>query len=223
MRLSRVALCILLFISLPLMARDVPAISSISPDQLHAMSGEWFATLEGAHFLPTSGMTVVFTGPAGTIALYPNAATDTTLVTWVPSEVLLSPGWYSVKVRVPDGASMLESNSVPFRVIGTSIFLRVPPQIVVEASSLLGGYGRFDVSATSFASENVTVDCSHKSDDLFPFDRTTVDCVATDDTGDSVKESFLVQVADTTPPALSVPGDLSVFGKEDGSYVTFDV
>jgi len=220
MRLSRLMSSAIFLITLPLMARETPTISAITPNAVHTMSGEWFMTVQGTHFLPSTGVNIVFSGPAGTFALTPNAATDTNMSVWVPLEIVNVPGYYSVIVRASHAQ---DSNSATLQIIGPTIFLQIPSIVLAEAMSLDGGIARFDVPATSLYSETVTVDCSHKSGEFFPFTTTTVDCVATDDLGNSAKDSFLVRVADNTPPAVSTPTDLLWFGKPDGSIVTFDV
>lgn len=208
-----------LFVSLPLLARDIPTITTISPDTLQAQSGEWFVTLQGTHYLPSAGVNVIFSGPAGTIALAPNASTDTNMAVWLPQEVVVNPGNYSVIVRAPNTP---DSNPVTLRIIGNSIVIHVPPYVLAEAISLSGGPAVFDVTATGFLSDQIAVDCSHKSGELFPFDSTVIDCVATDDLGGSEKASFTVRVADTQPPVIDVPRDLLAFGKSDGTIVNYD-
>ena len=77
MRLSRLLSSAIFLIALPLMARETPTISAITPNALHTMSGEWFMTVQGTHYLPSSDVSIIFTGPAGTYTLTPSAATDT--------------------------------------------------------------------------------------------------------------------------------------------------
>src|SRR5947209_15720906 len=145
-----VALCAL--VALPLFARDVPTISTISPNTLKVQSGEWFVTLQGTHYLPTAGVNVIFSGPGGTYVLSPNASTDTNMVVWVPLEAVAVPGNYSVTVRVPNGAGTLTSNAVTLHIAGGWVLLHVPDLILAEAINLKGGPGAFDVTATSFES-----------------------------------------------------------------------
>lgn len=222
MRSVRLLLCSLVLVATPLLARDVPTIASLSPGSIYMMSGEWFLTIDGTHYLPFAGDTVVYSGPAGTISLFPNAVTDTRMVVWVPFAVLLNPGDYTVKVRVPNGTGTLDSNAMTLHVIGNSVVLHVPPLLLVEATSLKGGIGTFEVTATSFFGGPTYVECSHRSGELFPFDVTKVDCRATDDFGGSAGDSFEIRVADTTPPAINVPRDLTAFGRPDGSIVKYD-
>lgn len=222
MRLLRLASFMVLLTALPLLARDVPTITSISPDSLHEMSGEWFMTIEGTHFLPLGGVNIVFTGPAGTIALPPNSGTDTELFVWIPLEVLNAPGNYTVKVRVPNGASTLDSNTVALRIIPSTVRLIFPAYLYVEATSLKGAIAQFEVSAISRYGEDTFVDCNHRSGEEFPFDITRVDCVATDNFGGEARESFEIEVADRTPPSIDVPRDLVAFGEKDGATAKWD-
>lgn len=221
MRASRFALLIAVSLTLPMLGREVPTLSSISPSQLLVQSGEWFITLQGTHYLPSGGVQVIFSGPAGTIALAPNASTDTNMVAWLPLEVVGNPGLYSVKVRVPNGASTLDSNTVSLRIQGNSLVLKVPKLVLAEAINVKGGPATFDVTATSFLSDQVTVDCSARSGDFFPFQDTVVTCKASDDQGGGDDAEFTIRVADTMPPAFEVPKDLLAFGKSDGATVDF--
>jgi HYR domain len=223
MRAVRLILLLLLVVATPLLARDVPTIATVSPSSIYVMSGEWFVTLEGSHYLPSAGATVIFSGPGGTYSLSPSTATDSRMVVWVPLSILLTPGNYSVKVRVPNGAGTLDSNSTTLHVIADSVFLQVPLQVLVEATSLKGGIGNFEVIATSFFGGATSVECSHRSGEVFPFDVTKVDCKAYDEFGGSASESFEILVADTTPPSITVPRELTVFGKPDGSSVKYEV
>jgi hypothetical protein len=221
MRSTRFLCLIAVFTALPLFARDTPTISSLSPNAVQAQGGaETFATLQGTHYLPLAGVSVIFSGPAGTFSVAPNTSTDTNMNVWIPQEVLLVPGNYSVVVRAV-GAP--DSNAATLYVAGNFIVLNIPSVILAEAINLTGGPAQFNVTATSFVSTQVTVDCSRKSGDFFPFDRTEVDCVASDDMGNAEKGSFTVSVADTTAPAIEVPRDLLAFGNADGAVVAYDV
>jgi hypothetical protein len=223
MRSLKLFLCMAVFVTSPLLARVAPTISSISPSSIRISNGEWFVTIQGAHFLPSSGASVVFDGPSGISSIGPSTSTDTKMSLWVPASVVTAPGYYSVKVRVPDGKGTLDSNAVTFRVLGSTVFLEVPVFVLAEALNLQGGPAQFSVTATSELGQATYIDCSRRSGDFFPFDTSRVDCKATDDFGGEAAESFDVRVADTTPPTINVPREMNVFGKPDGSYVRYDV
>ena len=219
MRAFRFALVAVVFAGLPLFARDVPTLSAVAPNAIQAASGEWWITLQGTHFLPTAGVQVIFTGPAGTVSIAPNASTDTSMDVWLPEPVVLAAGNYSVVVRAPGVA---DSNPVTLTVSGKSIIIKVPPFILAEAIDLKGGPAQFEVTATSFLTDQVTIDCTHRSGELFPFEKTEVDCTATDEFGETDKGSFTVTVADTQPPQLITPDDQLAFGKLDGAVVFYE-
>lgn len=224
MRWSRTTLSMVLLLlsALPLFAREAPTITSISPSSLHAWSGEWFMTIEGTHFLPLGGVSVIFNGPAGTISIGPSTGTDTRMYVWLPLNVLNYPGNYSVTVRVPNGAGTLDSNPAALHVIGSTVLLQIPDIVLVEATSLQGAIGNFEVTATSAYGQDTYIECDHKSGELFPFDSTTVTCSATDDFGGAARGTFNIQVADTTPPAIDVPRDLLAFGTPEGANAKWD-
>src|SRR5207237_2505591 len=115
MRMSRLMLFAVFLLALPLMARETPTISSVTPNALHSNSGEWFVTLQGTHYLPITDVVVIFSGPAGVFTLNPNAATDTNMTAWLPLEILNSPGYYTVMVRAPHA---VDSNTVTVHIIG---------------------------------------------------------------------------------------------------------
>jgi len=98
----------------------------------------------------------------------------------------------------------------------------VPLIVLAEATSLQGAIANFDVTAIPTFGGSVYINCSHRSGEQFPFDSTTVDCTAMDDFGGGDKASFSVQVADTTPPSISIPRDMTLFGTKEGTVVWYD-
>jgi hypothetical protein len=69
------------------------------------------------------------------------------------------------------------------------------------------------------ASDNcpgVTAACSPASGSTFPKGTTTVDCIATDASGNSTACSFTVTVNDTQPPAITCPGNLTLITARPG-------
>jgi hypothetical protein len=205
---------------MPVLARDAATVSSVSPSSIHAFSGEWFVQINGTKFLPATGVEVIFTGTRGTFSLTPNKLTDSRIDVWVPSSMILGGGTYSVKVRVPDGA---DSNAATFKVIGSTVNLQIPQYVLAEALAFNGAPVKFDVIATSYLGEETYVDCSHRSGDTFPFDITSVDCTASDNYGGSDRQSFKIEVVDTTAPAMELPDGQLAFGKPEGAYVEYKV
>src|SRR5205085_8097888 len=85
-------------------------------------------------------------------------------------------------------------------------------------------------SALTTATDNVDGDvpvvCSPASGSLFAIDattshRTTVNCSATDKSLNTQPGSFIVEVVDTTPPAVTVPATQSVSATGVSTIVAF--
>ncbi|NOY45314.1 MAG: HYR domain-containing protein, partial [Deltaproteobacteria bacterium] len=82
--------------------------------------------------------------------------------------------------------------------------------LVAEATSPSGAVVTFTVTATDAVDGDVGVTCTPASGSTFPLGATTVTCAATDAAGNRAEGSFTVTVRDTTPPAVTPPGDVSV-------------
>ncbi len=78
----------------------------------------------------------------------------------------------------------------------------------LEATSAAGAVATFALSASDIADPSVPVVCSANSGDTFPLGSTTVNCTATDDSGNQASASFTILVRDTTAPVLTLPGNL---------------
>src|SRR5436305_5370371 len=144
MRVFRLALSTVLLLSLPLFAREVPTIGSINPASINVQSGEWFMTINGTHYLPLSGVSVIFSGPGGTVSLPPSVGTDSSMIVWIPEAAVNHAGYYSVTVRVPNGiGGTLDSNAATLHVAGSTIVLQVPLIVLAEATSLQGAIANF--------------------------------------------------------------------------------
>jgi len=94
---------------------------------------------------------------------------------------------------------------------------KTPPQLVciddmnVECTSPDGAVVHY--SAPTIANEcngPPTVVCDPPSGSLFPIGTTTVNCIATDQSGNEATCSFDITVGDTTPPVLDCPADITV-------------
>jgi hypothetical protein len=80
--------------------------------------------------------------------------------------------------------------------------------MVVEATGPSGASVNYTVTASDLVSGNATPNCSPASGSAFPFGNTTVNCEARDARNNLSRDSFVVTVRDSTPPALTLPGDL---------------
>jgi CshA-type fibril repeat protein len=100
--------------------------------------------------------------------------------------------------------------------------ITVPPDITVEATSVAGAVADFSVSAFDETDGAITPSCSSESGDLFALGMTPVTCTAADSAGNAASATFYVTVVDTTPPILTVPGDIIADATSPaGAIVTF--
>jgi hypothetical protein len=100
--------------------------------------------------------------------------------------------------------------------------LTLPADLTVEATGPSGAVATFAASASDLVDGDVDVSCSPESGATFALGPTTVSCTARDTRGNEASGAFQVKVLDTTPPALTLPSDVT---KEatgpSGATVTF--
>ena len=101
--------------------------------------------------------------------------------------------------------------------------VNVPGTITREATGPGGATVSYSVTASDLVDPTPTISCSPPSGSTFPIATTSVNCSATDDSGNqSATQSFNVVVRDTTPPTVSVPADIVAEATGPaGAVVTF--
>jgi peptidoglycan/xylan/chitin deacetylase (PgdA/CDA1 family) len=106
----------------------------------------------------------------------------------------------------------------------TSPVLNLPADITAEATSPDGADVSFTVTSTDTNPASPEASCDHVSGSMFALGSTAVSCSATDDAGNISTNTFNIIVADTTPPIIFVPEDVTKSTtNSDGIAVTFDV
>lgn len=93
------------------------------------------------------------------------------------------------------------------------------PDLVREATGPSGATVTFAVAANDAVDGPVTPVCLPSSGSLFALGTTTVDCSATDSSGNTANASFDVSVEDTTEPVITLAGVNPVDIPVDGTYV----
>ena len=87
--------------------------------------------------------------------------------------------------------------------------LALPGKVTAEATSASGASVAFTTSASDAVDGSVPVNCDHASGGTFPLGTTTVTCSAADAAGNPTTGWFTISIADTSAPALGLPGDLT--------------
>jgi len=92
----------------------------------------------------------------------------------------------------------------------TPPMLILPSDMTVSASNASGAVVSFSASATDLVDGSVIPICLPASGAVFPLGTTTVNCTAADSRGNTSSGSFKVNVVDNTPPALTLPANMTV-------------
>jgi len=199
-------------------------ISRISPDSITVGNVEEFLTIFGENLVGSELTTVTYSGSGGDFSIEATSATLSSVTAWIPVGVAVNEGVYAVDVYAKDVnvAEARHYGPVFFSVVQPTVnappLLTVPESAFGEAESSEGGHVSYDVFASSQGGTGLVVSCSPASGSFFNLGSTTVSCTATDSNG-SVSASFPVFVADTTPPTITVPSDITT----DNPVVTFTV
>ncbi|MGH8598709.1 MAG: HYR domain-containing protein [Gammaproteobacteria bacterium] len=102
--------------------------------------------------------------------------------------------------------------------------LNLPANMTAEATSPSGAAVTYAATATDNVDPNPTVSCAPASGSTFAIGATSVNCTATDASGNSASGSFVVTVQDTTPPVLTVPANITTPATSPaGAVVSYSV
>ncbi|MDI6752089.1 MAG: HYR domain-containing protein, partial [bacterium] len=145
--------------------------------------------------------------------------------TGVKPTVSLPLGATTITLIVNDGKVNSASDMVIVTVRDTTPpVVTCPGDIRVEQKTRNGTVVNYTVTATDICDADVTIVCIPPSGTVFPLGNTTVNCTATDDSGNSSNCSFKVTVVDTTPPVVTCPSDIRVEQKtRNGTVVNYTV
>jgi hypothetical protein len=165
--------------------------------------------------------------PVSIEAPYPGDSWDWEDDVIPPTKVQSPAGPYAVgttpvTLTVTDGAGATDSCQADVVVTCNQLpIVSVPPPITAEATGPDGAPVSFTVTATDYTRKTaLTPDCTPASGSTFALGVSTVRCTATDANGTGTA-SFTVTVADTTPPAVTVPLDATVEATSaDGAIFT---
>lgn len=111
-----------------------------------------------------------------------------------------------------DSRGLSGSASATYTIVDTTAptLSGVPADQTAEATGPAGAAVTYTAPTATDAVDGVRpVSCTPASGAMFPLGSTTVTCSATDNSANTGTATFTVNVVDTTPPALTVPGNLS--------------
>jgi hypothetical protein len=101
--------------------------------------------------------------------------------------------------------------------------ITVPADVTAEATGPTGAPVSYSASATDDVAV-ATFSCTPASGSTFPLGTTTVNCTATDTSGNTASASFHVTVHDTTAPHIGVPADITAEATSpSGAAVSYSV
>jgi len=158
---------------------------------------------------------IAATGPLGAAYSYSASALDnvdgTLAATCTPAGGATFPfGTTTVQCSATDAHGNTGSASFIVTVSDTTQpVITVPANASVSAVGAAGASYSFTASALDEVDGAVAVACTPASGSVFPLGTTTVACSATDSHGNASAATFAVTVRDTTPPAITVPGNLT--------------
>lgn len=140
-------------------------------------------------------------GPTGTTVNYTVSATDTvdpspTVDCSPPSGSVFPLGATTVSCAATDASGNSAEGSFTITVVEdtTPPVLSLPADIVVDATRPAGAAVTYTVTATDTVDPSPTVACSPASGDVFAIGTTTVNCLATDEAGNTATANFTVHV-----------------------------
>ena len=189
-------------------------------------------TLEDDSVAPTlsipSNISAEATGPLGAVVIYSVSATDDLdpqpTVNCAPSSgSLFALNQTIVHCTATDVTGNTSTGSFDVNVVDTSApALAVPTDIVVDATSPQGAVVIFVVTAADIVDSNPTIDCSKTSGSNFVVGLSTVQCRATDASGNSTQRSFNVTVNGATTQTANLIGLVQGFNLAQGISNSLD-
>ncbi len=164
--------------------------------------------------LPTD-ITAEATGPGGASVAFSPTATDlvdlTDPVDCIPaSNSIFALGTTIVNCSAKDAHGNKATGSFSVTVNDTTApALTLPGPITAEATGPSGAVVTYTGSANDLVDGAVAVTCTPASGSTFALGTIPVNCSATDAHGNTSTGSFTVEVKDTTPPIMVLPGNIT--------------
>jgi hypothetical protein len=123
-----------------------------------------------------------------------------------------------------DGGGLTETSSATYNIVDTtSPVVADHDPVTAEAANANGAVVNYtNPTAQDAVYGSVAVDCDPPSGSVFPLGETTVNCSATDGSGNTGTNSFTVTVEDTTAPVIAAHGNVTAEATgPDGANVDY--
>jgi uncharacterized repeat protein (TIGR01451 family) len=137
------------------------------------------------------------------------------LIVDVPSDLAAAGPAFGINEAFVTGPTPDPATDNNFSFDVTRVVDVVPPSITVPGditTSNDSGLATAVVNFTATATDNysgTTVSCNPPSGTAFPLGTTTVNCTATDTSGNTDSDSFQITVNDTEPPSITAPANIT--------------
>jgi hypothetical protein len=183
-------------------------VSSANPATADA-SVTFTATEPGLQGAGPPGGTVSFTADNTALPACTNVTLTGGQATCATSS--LSAGDHAISAQYSGDTSYTASAASLTQTVNTPTppTLSLPPDQTAEATGPGGAIVTYTATATDAQDGPLTPTCSPASGALFSLGVTQVNCSVTDSSGLTASDSFTVTVADTTPPSLKLPSDIT--------------
>lgn len=142
-----------------------------------------------------------------------------------PSGSVFPKGTTTVTCTAVDSSGNVATRSFTVTVQDTQApFLGLPGSVTREATGPSGAVVTFNASANDSVDGQRPVTCSPPSGSTFGFGTTTVNCSASDTSGNTRNGSFAVTVRDTTAPFIGLPSGITEQAEDtSGAEISFFV
>ena len=150
-----------------------------------------------------SNITREATGPNGRTVSFNVTATNDGVITCSPAAGSVFPLGTTQVNCTATNAGGSDTRSFKITIVDTTPpTLTVPAGITAEATSPAGAAVAFVTTATDIVDGSVGVTCAPSSGSTFALGTTLVQCAASDTRGNTARDSFNVNVVDTTAPII---------------------
>lgn len=181
---------------------------TVSPSTL-TPGDESFLTIHIPGILETDFVTVTYDGPVGPMSLEPTYRDAEQIIAFVPGEIVIVEGTYSVDVYVVRDTQTFHFGpgyftvALPAPPAEPPVLITAPEVIVAEAMSPAGASVGYLVKTN----DGTPVSCAPAAGTVFPLGPTIVQCSANNGHS-SATVDFTVFVSDTVGPSITVPDDI---------------